>query len=391
MPNALRPLLLTLCLLGILFSWRFEAPEWYIYQALIFALLTLASFHLCWNWTFLPILAIAAWPIGQLLTGATIYANATYLQALRLTTYAALFILAASLFRRRFEIAFLLRVLIVFSLILAALASMQLFTYNGKVFWIFPLPRPYPKIMGPILNTDHYASYMLLIIPMALLSAFVEPRRRAFYLLAAAAMYASVIASQSRAGSLIATTEILLCLIFLTVRRPDPGRTGWILASVLLFLALAAVVGWDPLWQRFQQEDPYSGRREVALATLNMIREKPLTGTGLGTWTRAYPAHALFDPGVFVNAAHNDWLQWAADGGLIFASLFVILFAVSLITAWNVPWALGIPAVFIHSMIDFPLDGHYLAAIFFLIFGAAVGAASEKRKGRPFGKTVELR
>jgi hypothetical protein len=28
-----------------------------------------------------------------------------------------------------------------------------------------------------------------------------------------------------------------------------------------------------------------------------------------------YPAFATFDPGVIVNQAHSDWLQWTAEGG----------------------------------------------------------------------------
>ena len=68
--------------------------------------------------------------------------------------------------------------------------------------------------MGPILNRDHYAAFMALIIPMAMLGAFEDKRRRFTYVLAAAAMYASVIASLSRAGSLLATAEVLLCLSY---------------------------------------------------------------------------------------------------------------------------------------------------------------------------------
>ena len=36
----------------------------------------------------------------------------------------------------------------------------------------------------------------------------------------------------------------------------------------------------------------------------------------MGTWPEAYPGYARFDDGSFVNQAHNDWVQWAAEGGL---------------------------------------------------------------------------
>jgi O-antigen ligase len=47
-----------------------------------------------------------------------------------------------------------------------------------------------------------------------------------------------------------------------------------------------------------------------------MAREKPWTGFGLGIWPTVYPANALYDDGTFVNEAHNDWLQWAVEGGV---------------------------------------------------------------------------
>jgi len=137
--------------------------------------------------------------------------------------------------------------------------------------------------------------------------------------------------------------------------------------------ALVAVVGWEPLYDRFMQKDPYQGRRELAISSLAMIRDKPLSGFGAGTWTTVYPAYAIFDFGLFANAAHNDWLQWASDGGIPFAAVFFSLFCISLVVSWRVPWAIGIAAVFIHCAIDFPLEGRYLPAMFFLIFGAALG------------------
>ena len=382
----LRITLLLLTLVGILVSWRRNDIEWNLYQTLIFVLLVAfvavaLRKKVQWSWVFLPILGIAAWPAIQLAAGLTVYRNATIVEVLRWTTYSAIFGLAFWLFGRRGEIAWLLRILIVFSLLLAAIATMQHFAGNGKVFWLFPIPEyAGGSEMGPFLNRDHYASYMALIIPMAMLRAFDEPRRRVTYILAAAAMYASVIAGTSRAGSLLVTAEVLLCLFLITI-RPDEPMPVWrrhraSLASIFLVAALVAVVGWEPLWNRFQEPDPYKGRRELAISSMAMIRERPLTGFGAGTWTSVYPAHAIFDPGAFANAAHNDWLEWAADGGIPFAALFFVLFCISLGVCWRVNWAIGIPAVFIHCLVDFPIgDGRYFPALLFLIFGAAVGRA----------------
>ena len=242
--------------------------------------------------------------------------------------------------------------------------------------------------MGPFINRDHYASLMALILPMAILRAFDEPRRRMTYILAAAAMYASVVAGASRAGSLLVTAEVLVCLFLVKRNRVS-------IAVPLLIAALVAVVGWEPLLQRFQDTDPYKYRREFAQSTIQMIHDQPLHGFGLGTWTTVYPRYATFDPGLYVNAAHNDWLQWAADGGIPFAGLFFILFVISLVVAWRVPWALGIPAVFIHCTVDFPVQGgRYIPVVMFLIFGVAVRRATDTKGSGyplPFASTGNYR
>jgi O-antigen ligase len=385
---------LTLVLLtlgGILISWRRNDAEWNLYQAIILILFSLAiigwALHrldLPWTWAFAPILAIATWPALQLSAGLTIYRHATIVEFLRWTTYVAIFALAFWSFRHRHEINWLLRILIIFSLCVAALATMQHFAGNGKMYWLFT--SDYPIDMGPFLNRDHYASYMALIIPMAILRAFDEPKRRLTYTLAGAAMYASVIAGASRAGSLLVTAEVLLCLFLISI-RPSAHPSAWqrhrlTLGSIFLLATLVTVVGWEPLWNRFvDDKDPYRGRRELALSSLTMIRERPLTGFGAGTWTTVYPAYALMDPGLFANAAHNDWLQWTADGGVPFAAFFFVLFCLSLAVCWKVPWAIGIPAVFIHCLVDFPIgDGRFFPAVLFLIFGAALARAKADRR-----------
>ena len=148
-------------------------------------------------------------------------------------------------------------------------------------------------------------------------------------------------------------------------------------ATVALLVLFVLVVGWDTLYDRIRASDPYFGRGELYRSSLKMIRKNPWKGTGLGTWTSVYPAYASKDFGVFVNASHNDWLQWAADGGIPFAGLLFVVFAGSIVIARRVPWALGVPMVFLHSVIDFPMQGRFLPAFVFLILGVAARTSQE--------------
>ena len=139
----------------------------------------------------------------------------------------------------------------------------------------------------------------------------------------------------------------------------------------MVTIAFGFVVGWDALYERLRIPDPYSGRREVASATVQMFEANPWKGWGMGTWTEVYPAYAQKDFGVFINAAHNDWLQWGAEGGTPLLACLFLLFGASVFLAWKVPWALGVPVVFLHSVIDFPMQGRFLPAIVFLVLGIA--------------------
>jgi hypothetical protein len=38
---------------------------------------------------------------------------------------------------------------------------------------------------------------------------------------------------------------------------------------------------------------------------------------------------------------------------------------------------MGVPIVFLHSLIDFPMQGHFLPAVVFLILGVAARAGQE--------------
>jgi O-antigen ligase len=82
-----------------------------------------------------------------------------------------------------------------------------------------------------------------------------------------------------------------------------------------------------------------------------------------------YPQYALIDQGTWVNQAHNDWIQWAAEGGL---PLVVTLLVVAVWAIWrglNTPWGLGVLLVLAHAWVDYPFSRPMLAAWFAAVLG----------------------
>jgi O-antigen ligase len=149
-----------------------------------------------------------------------------------------------------------------------------------------------------------------------------------------------------------------------------------------LAVLFTAVVGWGTLWQRFLASDPYAVRHEFFHSSLAMIRDRPWMGFGLGTWSTAYPAYALFDDGLFANQAHNDWAQWTVEGGVPFLLFMLWIAARSLSAAPNSLWGIGVIAVFIHSLVDYPIGRPALAGFFFVFLGVIESARNSPKNSQ---------
>jgi len=80
--------------------------------------------------------------------------------------------------------------------------TIQLFTSHGNIFWLFPSGFD-RRVIGPFVSPNNYAAFVELLVPVAL------SRRKLPYLLIAAALAASVVASGSRAGAALVLAEIV--------------------------------------------------------------------------------------------------------------------------------------------------------------------------------------
>ena len=111
-----------------------------------------------------------------------------------------------------------------------------------------------------------------------------------------------------------------------------------------------------------------------------MFLARPLTGWGLGTWSSVYPGFAHYDDGTFVNQAHNEWVQWAAEGGILLF-LLMLAFAIHLIRpAFRAIWGLGTLAVLLHAFVDYPFEQRPQLAVFFFVFFGLVLASGRSPK-----------
>ncbi|MGI9073658.1 MAG: O-antigen ligase family protein [Bryobacteraceae bacterium] len=344
--------------------WSSDQWPWNLAQAAIFLLVTAISvlvlagkLNATFRWILVPFLAAASWGPVQIWLGVSIYKYATRTATLAWASYAGALWIALHVFvnadiARKFRAA-----AVGFAVAVAVEATLQKFASNGKVLWLISARRP-EAVMGPFLNYDHYAAFVELLLPLALWSAWKDRQRAVVWLGAAAVLYGSVIASTSRAGSALATLEVLVLLWIILRYKTTNARsrvTFAIIAAGLLVIA-TLVVGSSILLNRFAENDPLAFRRRTLFVAVRIIQAHPWTGFGLGTWPTIYPAYSEYDELAFVNHAHNDWAEWAGDGGIPFAALMGLVALRALWLCRRAPWGIGIVSVLVHSLVDFPLQ-----------------------------------
>jgi O-antigen ligase len=304
-----------------------------------------------------PLSFAVVWGLFQWLARLTVSAFETKTAIVHWTTLLAVFLCAFLLFRDAHVLRWFRFAMLWFGFSVAVLATVQTFTSGGHVFWLFPTGYT-DYLMGPILSRNHYAAFIEAVLPIALYEAFRDEHNSLLYAGMAAAMYASVIASASRAGTVLVSAEIIVVPALLWARGGATGRKVGLslLRMAVLFAVFTAVVGWERVWSRFWAPDPMTVRRELAVSSLHIIAAHPWFGIGLGAWPTAYPRYAIIDIGAFANQAHNDWLQWTAEGGLPFGLVLATFFLWCLRPAFLSVWGLGVISVFLHAIVDYPFS-----------------------------------
>jgi hypothetical protein len=381
-------LLAAILFLGILSMW---VPARWALTAFQIAVFTLASARLIQRKTVsihptaVLLGAAIVWGLIQVLAGWTVDRFKTLNEVLNWTVNLTVFALALELGADRRRRERFLTAVLWFGTALAAISILTVFSSPvGVVVWLFQAGSD-ARTLGPFVYYNQYAAFIETVLPLALVGATLDPRRRVPYSVVGALLLASVVAGSSRTGTLLCLAELvvipLLALAQGRITRQTAARV--VLISLSVLVVLGVVAGWEIVWKRLQEPHPYTLRRDFLLSSLEMVRKRPWTGFGLGTWSEAYPGFARFDDGLFANQAHNDWAQWAAEGGIPFFLLMAGVAGGAIRPALRSLWGLGMLAVFVHCWVDYPMQQRpALAAFFFAMLGILMAYRSAERPSR---------
>lgn len=200
-------------------------------------------------------------------------------------------------------------------------------------------PGPSSQPYGPFINRNHMGSWLVMTAPFVVgyLIARLQKRSGARGRLkldaltiwlgaAAAAMYAASILSLSRSTFLGMVAAGLSGGLMAVARRGRAAATWFTGVVVASLLIAAAMPRTADLVSRF--EEGGGGREwsrlEIWHDTLPIVQDFPLTGIGVGAYRTAMVVYQQADRQLFFNQAHNQYLQLAAEGGLLLGVPLVI-------------------------------------------------------------------
>lgn len=352
-------------------------------QATVFALLCLRAVQraitrrrlqmtaLC-----LPPAFLALWAWAQSYLGLPASRADSLYATLYWAQIGAFLLLASDLLTHGSAIARFRELLLWFTtcLAVAAVASHQLVANKMWGFIEVPGSRP----MGSFVNPNHFAALIGLVLPIALWRATARGGNPLAFV-AVAMLAGSAIVSASRAGVAIVAVELLLIPWAVAGPRMRPALWRRVTALWLCAAGGIALCGWSVLGRRLLQESLFKYRRDIFRSALDMWRDYPLSGVGLGGFETSYPAYARFDTRLRVDHAHNDWLQWLVEGGVPAALCLISLVGMCAYAVRRRPWAWGLGAVLVHATVDFPLQ---IPGVLLPTLGLAAAAWSDMRSSR---------
>ena len=270
--------------------------------------------------------------------GVSVEPGSTAWAAGVLTATVLLFLAARALFRSG-GVRWSIRVIAWLGIVFATLGLAQAASGSGAVYWWWEPFGEGAEPFGTFINRNHFATWVIMATPACFgyaiarryVSASDDPTRhwasraarlldgRAIFLLfAGIIMTVALLVDLSRSGMLGLATAAIFVLMAGS-RRIDRGRRRWLVAYVAATaIIVVAFADADAVVRRFSQTVA-TGRGRIAIwrDTLPIIRDFWLTGTGAGTYQTAMLVYQESDRVVYFNQAHNQYLQIAAEGGLL--------------------------------------------------------------------------
>ena len=268
------------------------------------------------------------------------------------------------------------------------------------------------SVSGTFINRNYFAGYLLMVIPPAIGYIFyresfnenisVDWYRRLssldgktyFLVFGVILMILGLLFSASRMG--IISLLLSFTVVALLFRNPEKRQRFAKIPILILGLAVlwGAWISLDAVISRFFAiSEVFERRWEIWANTLQIIKDFPLLGSGLGTFAQVFPAYRSFHVEGFVSHAENDLLQLVSEVGVLGVALLMVTILFLFWTAFSgirklspedprryigIGGLVGILALIFHSMVERNIQVPANAFLFTFILALVLKISTKK-------------
>jgi len=346
---------------------------------------------------------------------------ATRVGLLKSLAYVLIFCLALLLIRNNGRLQQLASVIVYSGLFQATYGILM--TLSGLNYGFFiKVDSGHGSVIGTFINRNHLAGYlvMCLAVGIGIMIANLDPydlyswRQRVRNILRLllglklrlrlylVVMVIALVLTHSRMGNTSFFVSLIVAGVIGLFLSRHATRSTIILLVSLIVIDIMIVGGWfglEKVARRIQETSFITEKRvEVNEYAIQQWQDYKLTGSGLGSFYTVFPKYRKQDITGFYDHAHNDYLQFGTETGVIGIAILGIIvlwsMCVALIAQFKsrdplmrgISFAviMSLTAMMIHSTVDFNLQIPSNAATFMIILSMAWISFSLKTKKQHF-------
>jgi len=345
-------------------------------------------------------------------TPASVLPHTTQLWLVRVMALVMVFIVAAQSFASRQRVLYVIALIVILGY-MNAVYGILLYLSDGTLPSLFERKYYLNRATGTYVCANNFAGYLEMCTPLALSVLFIKrssssdrnvPFRRRMVnflseklqdkkvllpLTAIIIMVLGIIFSMSRMGIFSFAISFVLFGLLIGKRHRKRMRIVVLSSIVGLVLIFSLWLGLDPVLERYSLLGGDTVLRVKGWElTRNVIKNYPILGTGLGTFTHVSPNYQTLSTAQgHWTESHNDYLNLMSDTGIIGFTI-----AIAFLATWYIyilkllsrkslrtyqrsialGCVAGVSAIVIHSIADFNLQIPANAFYFATLLGLAI-------------------
>ncbi len=335
----------------------------------------------------------------------SIYTHQTRVELFKFISYIGMFFLALSILDSRDRIKKVVLMVVIAGIIEAFLGIFQMLTKSNGIFWFWHSAYKRSGYFGSFVNPNHFATYMGMVTCMGIGLLISRPRisfsssnenwrhylsefeayisKNILLIFLLTIMGTSIFLSLSRGGILCFLFTLVFIFILQGFRASRKKRIVIVITG--LIFAFLIWIGIDPIIKELStlfKLTRASPDRPIAWKdSFRIIKDYPLMGVGWGNFRNIFPLYKSPMLHSFWYHAHNEYVEYLVDVGIIgfvlfYGCLFSCLFII--IKRWfrrtevfSIGITLGgisaILLLLMSNMVTFNLHIPCIAFLFFLV------------------------